>query len=59
MHKITLDCWRHINAGETVDNGFAVNGTCTAPQEPGLYTLYELVSNHNTHLGWEWEKEES
>ena len=57
MRKITIDEWKHIPAGETVENGFPVNGTCQAPEEPGFYTLYELVSSSNTHLGWEWEKE--
>ena len=52
MHRITLDCWQHINAGETVENGFAVDGYCTAPQEPGMYTLYELVTDGNIHAGW-------
>ena len=59
MHRITLECWQHINAGETVGNGFAVDGYCTAPQEPGMYTLYELVLDGNIHAGWEWEKEDS
>ena len=58
MKKITIDEWGHIPAGETVANGFAVNGYCTAPAEPGFYRLYELVSSSNTHLGWEWEKED-
>ena len=58
MRRITVDEWKHIPAGETVENGFAVNGLCTAPSEPGFYTLYELASDENTHLGWEWEKEE-
>lgn len=57
MRRITIDEWEHIPAGETVENGFPVNGTCQAPEEPGFYTLYELVSSSNTHLGWEWEKE--
>lgn len=57
MTRVTLDCWKHIGAGESVWNGFAVNGTCTAPEEPGLYTLYELVADGNIHAGWEWEKE--
>lgn len=57
MHRITVDEWKHVPAGESVWNGFAVNGTCVAPSEPGFYTLYELVVG-NTHLGWEWEKED-
>lgn len=59
MKKVTIDEWRHIAAGETVWNGFAVNGDCTAPAEPGFYTLYELVTDGNTHAGFEWEKEET
>lgn len=51
MTRVTLDCWKHIGAGESVWNGFAVNGTCTAPEEPGLYTLYELVADGNIHAG--------
>lgn len=57
MRRITVDEWKHIPAGKTIWNGYAVNGTCTAPAEPGFYRLYELVSSSNTHLGWEWEKE--
>lgn len=58
MRRITVDAWKHIPAGETIWNGYAVNGTCTAPSEPGLYTLYEIASDTNTHIWWEWEKEE-
>ena len=57
MNKFTVDEWKHIAAGATVANGFAVNGTCTAPSEPGFYTLYELVTDGNTHAGFEWVKE--
>ena len=57
MRRITVDEWKHVPAGESVWNGFAVNGTCVAPNEPGLYTLYELAGDDNIHLGWEWEKE--
>ena len=56
MHRVTVDEWRHIAAGQTVDNGYS-GGTCTAPKEPGFYTLYELVYKNNTHAGWKWEKE--
>lgn len=56
--RITIDQWKHIPAGNTVWNGYAVNSTCTAPKEPGLYTLYEIADENNCHIGWEWEKEE-
>ena len=49
----------HVKSGETVWNGY-VGGetTCTAPDEPGLYTLFELAyDSTNTHAGWEWVKE--
>lgn len=54
---ITTDDWKHIKAGERVYNGFAVDSYCTAPSEPGFYTLYELVDDNNNHTGWKWEKE--
>lgn len=54
MHLVTVDAWRHIKAGDRVDDGFG--GYCTAPATPGLYTLYEKVEG-NTHTGWKWEKE--
>lgn len=56
MRKITVDIWRHIPAGTTIPNGYS-NGYCTAPSEPGLYTLYEVADDMNRHVGWEWEKE--
>lgn len=47
-----------VKAGETVWNGYAGGETtCTAPVEPGTYTLYELADDHNCHTGWKWEKE--
>ena len=58
MRKIVIA--EHVNAGDTVWNGY-VGGqtTCTAPDEPGTYTLYELAyDDSNTHAGWEWVKEE-
>lgn len=55
LEKITLDCWKHIQAGKTVWNGYP-NGHMTAPGEPGTYTLYQLVDDNNCHAGWEWEK---
>ena len=56
MRKITVDIWRHIPAGTTIPNGYS-NGYCTAPCEPGLYTLDEVADDMNRHVGWEWEKE--
>lgn len=55
---ITVEQWRHIAAGGTVDSGFPSPATLTAPTEPGYYTLYEEVyPNSNTHAGWKWEKD--
>lgn len=56
MRRITLDIWRHIPAGDQVESGYSYN--LTSPAEPGFYTLYELADEHNTHTGWEWEKED-
>lgn len=53
--RITVDLWKHIPSGTSICNGFS-NGYCTAPKEPGYYTLYERVKNA-THVGWEWVKE--
>lgn len=49
----------HVPAGESVWNGYVGGKThCTAPNEPGTYTLYELAYEAtNTHAGWKWEKE--
>ena len=55
MKKITVNCWKHIPSDTEVASGYSYN--LTSPAEPGLYTLYELVDDHNTHRGWEWEKE--
>ena len=58
MKYITVECWRHIAAGETVNSGFSTPATLTAPNEPGYYTLYEAVyPDSNTHAGWKWEKD--
>lgn len=56
MRKIAVQTG--VAAGATVWNGY-VGGqtTCTAPYEPGTYTLYELADEHNCHAGWQWEKE--
>lgn len=55
MRKITVDEWKHIPAGTKIDNGNC--GFCTAPSEPGLYTLYQIADDNNCHAGWEWVKE--
>ena len=55
--RTTVDEWMHIPSGMTVDDGF--DGYMTAPEEPGLYTLYELFDDRNQHCGWEWEAEET
>lgn len=57
MRKITIEEWQHIPAGETISNGYAVDGDITAPSEPGFYTLYELATDNNTHISFKWEKE--
>ena len=56
MRKITVDEWHNIPDGTTIPNGYSA-GYCTAPSEPGLYTLYEVADDMNRHAGWEWEKE--
>lgn len=56
MKKITAEIWKHINAGESVPDGYG--GTRTAPKETGKYTLFELADHMNNHIGWSWEKEE-
>ena len=57
MERITVTSWQNIPAGQTVENGYP-NGYCTAPSEPGTYTLYELADEHNCHAGWEWVRNE-
>ena len=54
MEKITGPQWENIPAGEKVSDGYG--GRKTAPEEPGTYTLHELVYSSNTHAGWAWEK---
>lgn len=47
----------HVPAGETVWNGYmGGKTTCTAPNTPGFYRLYELATD-NIHSGWKWEPE--
>ena len=46
----------HVPAGGTVWNGG--NIFCTAPNEPGTYSLYELTyESTGAHAGWRWERE--
>ena len=46
-----------ILPGEEVPNGYA-GQYCTAPEEPGRYTLYQLVHVDTwTHAGFFFEKE--
>jgi hypothetical protein len=56
MKRITVDYWKHVNAGEKVHDGYGHYKT--APSDPGCYTLYELANDNNQHTGWEWVKEE-
>lgn len=56
MQKITVDEWKNISAGTTIPNGYS-NGYCTAPVDPGKYTLYEVVDDNNVHKWWEWVKQ--
>ena len=53
--KITVDEWKNIPAGTSVDDGFG--GFQTAPDEEGLFTLFELVDCSNIHAGWQWERQ--
>lgn len=56
MYKVQ----EHVNAGEKVWNGYSGGEMyCTAPSDPGLYTLYELANDHNVHVCWKWVKEDT
>ena len=55
FEKITVDEWKHIPAGQGVDDGYG--GYQFAPIADGEYTLYELVEN-GIHAGWKWERED-
>lgn len=57
MIKFTIEEWKNIGSGEFVETGYAEQ-SLKAPTEKGLYTLYELVNDNNTHIGWEWVKQE-
>lgn len=56
MERVTVDYWKHVNAGEAVHDGYG--HLKTAPSAPGCYTLYQLVDDKNQHAGFEWVKEE-
>ena len=59
MERRMIAVQEHVPAGETVWNGYVGGEThCTAPDEPGVYTLYELADEYNCHAGWQWVKEE-
>jgi len=58
LRKVTCELWRHVPAGTSVPSGFGSGGDMTAPEEPGLYTLYELADDDNCHQGWQWERED-
>ena len=57
MKRISHPSFQHIEAGRRIDNGYP-GGYCTAPSEPGFYTLYEIADESNCHVGWTWEKED-
>ncbi len=51
--RITVDEWENLQPGTVVESGYS-GLTFTAPKEEGLWTLYEIASEDNIHLGWEW-----
>ena len=55
MGRITVAEWKNIPSGQKVRSGFGYE--LTAPNEEGIYTLYELTDNRNNHCGWQWEKQ--
>ena len=55
MREITVEEWQELKPGTVVETGYA-GKTLTAPKEEGLWTLYEIASESNTHLGWKWVK---
>lgn len=59
MIRNTTEEWKHIPAGKSVRTGFSGDmATVTAPEEEGHYTLYEIGTDQNYHVGWQWVKEE-
>ena len=57
MRYQTRQEWRHIPSGRSVLQYQGGRIRRTAPKEPGLYTLYEILGEHNAHLGWKWVRE--
>ena len=55
-HSITCEEWLHIPAGRKIDDGYG--NYISAPKEEGFYTLYQIVDYRNSHVGFEWVKEE-
>ena len=55
LRRITAEEWKNIPSGTPVPDGFG--NYLFAPIKPGIYTLYELVSDENTHVGWTWINE--
>lgn len=53
--EITRDEWQEVYSGTVVETGYS-GKTLTAPKEEGLWSLYEIVSEENIHLGWKWIK---
>lgn len=53
--EITVEEWQELKPGTVVETGYA-GKTLTAPKEEGLWTLYEIASESNIHLGWKWVK---
>lgn len=45
----------NIPAGDVVPDGYHYR---RAPEEPGKYSLYQLVDDHNCHAGWRWQRDE-
>lgn len=47
--------WGNVPAESVVPDGFRER---KAPEEPGLYSLFELVDvDENTHQGFVWERQ--
>lgn len=45
----------NIPAGHEVADGY---GYRKAPEEPGRYSLIQLVDDRNCHAGWRWQRDE-
>lgn len=44
----------NIPAGHEVADGY---GYRKAPEEPGRYSLIQVVDDHNCHAGWRWQRD--